>query len=176
VKLTKKLLYVVAGGAGVLALQLAFHVAGTTAHAEEEHPTEHPTASAHGQSHIVVAPFAEGKAEEWQAWAREWAEDTDGVTAFNKRHDLTRQAGWLAQTPNGPMAIILHEGPGAETLMQTMTQSDNEYDVAMVAKLSALHGVDFNAPPPGPAPAIQFDTSQEGSWVPAPEHPTEHPE
>jgi len=178
VKRTKKLLYIAIGGAGVLALQLAFHLSGPNAFASshEEHPTEHPTAAEHGQSHIVVAPFAEGKAEAWQAFVREWAEDAEGVIDFNKRHGLTRQAGWLAHTPAGPVAVILHEGPGSETLMQSMTTSDNEYDVKMVAQLSELHGMDFNAPPPGPAPAIQFDTRQEGAWVPGSEHPTEHPE
>ncbi len=177
---TKKLLYIVAGGAGVLALQLALHLAGPTAHAEE-HPTEHPTdkaehaAAAHGQSHIIIAPFAPGKAEAWQAWAREWAEDSEAVADFNTRHGLTRQTGWLAHTPGGPVAVILHEGPGSDTLMQSMATSDNDYDVKLVARLSELHGMDFNAPPPGPPPAIVFDTNQEGSWVPDAEHPTEHP-
>ena len=171
-KRAKKLLYIAAGGVGVLALQMAFHLAGPTAIAAEEHPT----AAVHGQTHIVVAPFAEGQVEAWQAWAREWAEDEEGVVAFNKRHGLTRQAGWLAQTPNGPMAVILHEGPGAEMLMKAMSESEHEYDVAMVAKLSELHGVDFNAPPPGPPPACQFDITDAGSWLPDSEHPTEHPE
>jgi hypothetical protein len=174
---SKKLMYVVAGGAGVLALQLAFHLAGPSALASshEEHPAEHPTAAEHGQSHIVLAPFAEGKAEAWQAWATEWASDEEGVVAFNKRHGLTRQAGWLCQTPGGPMVVVLHEGPGSATLMQTMAESDDPYDVKMVAQLSELHGVDFSGEMP-PAPAIVFDTSQEGSWVPGSEHPTEHPE
>ena len=179
-KWTKRLMYVIAGGVGVLALQMAFHLANPSAYAEE-HPTEHPTASTHGQSHIVVAPFAEDKAEEWQAFVREWAGDAEGVIGFNKRHGLTRQAGWLAHTPAGPVAVILHEGPGSATLMQTMVESKDEYDVAMVARLSELHGMDFSAPPPGPAPELQFDTSQAGSWAAggeehAEEHPTEHPE
>lgn len=173
-KRTKKLLYVIAGGVGVLALQAAFQLAGPTATAAEQ-ATEHPTEATHGQSHLVVAPFAADKVEAWQAYVREWAGDEEGVVGFNKRHGLTRQAGWLAQTPAGPMVVVLHEGPGAATLMQSMMESKDPYDVAMSAKLAELHGFDPAGVMP-PAPAIQFDTSDTGSWVPAAEHPTEHPE
>jgi len=177
VKVSKKLLYVVAGGAGVLALQLAFHLAGPTAFASshEEHPTEHPTEGG-GAAHLVVAPFADGTGEAWLAFLTEFTADTEGAVEFNKRHNLTRQAGWIAQTPGGPVAVVIHEGPGAADLMMAMGASDHEYDVALVAKLEELHGIDFSAPPPGPPPTLCFASNLEGIWGAAPEHPTEHPE
>jgi hypothetical protein len=58
----------------------------------------------------------------------------------------------LAETPNGPLAVVLHEGPGSDSFMQKLGQSENSVDKAFVKSLEEIHGMNVNAPPPGPPP------------------------
>ena len=108
---------------------------------------------------VVLAPIVEGKLESWEEWTAELqgprkAEFED----FNQRHGLTRHAVWRAETPAGPMAIVLHEGPGADTVMQKLAASDHEFDVWFREKVAEVHGVDVTQPPPGPLPELVLDS------------------
>ncbi len=152
-----KFTYIAAGGAVVLALQLAFHVIGPVAFAAHHEQKVHSMA--------FMAPIVEGQLCAWHHMLGEWGENPDAVIDFNERYGLTRHAGWLAQTPNGPVAIVLHEGPGAATFMQELATSEHEFDVAFRNQISKIHGIDFSAPPPGPPPALIFDSSQESVVV-----------
>jgi hypothetical protein len=102
---------------------------------------------------LVVAPVVKGKEEEWKSWGlkfkgemkKEWEE-------LNKRHGLTRHDVWAVETPNGLLAVVLHEGPGADTFLQKGAVSDHKIDMLMKESLTKFHGMDLNAPPPGPMP------------------------
>jgi hypothetical protein len=81
---------------------------------------------------LVLAPVLKGKEEEWKSWSQklkgEMKKDYDDL---NKRHGLTRHDVWAMETPNGLLAVVLHEGPGADTFMQNMSVSDHPTDVLM---------------------------------------------
>lgn len=102
---------------------------------------------------LVVAPILEGKMEAWKSWTSQF----DGsrkkeFDEFNKRYGLTRHEVWLAETPNGPLAVVIHEGPGGDSFMQRLGQSENSFDKAFAKSIQEIHGMDLNAPPPGPPP------------------------
>ncbi|NQU52259.1 MAG: hypothetical protein HQ522_06935 [Bacteroidetes bacterium] len=102
---------------------------------------------------LVVAPIKEGKVDEWKSWSAELSgEKRSEFTDLNKRHGLTRHDVWLAETPAGAMAVVIHEGPGSDTFMQNVAQSENSFDVWMKESIEDLHGMDMGAPPPGPMP------------------------
>ena len=105
---------------------------------------------------VILAPILEGKLQAWKDWAGELsgAEFED----FNSRYDLTRHAVWLAETPAGPMAIVLLEGPGADDHMHKLAASDNEYDRRHRDKIKEVHGLDVTQPPPGPLPELYVDS------------------
>lgn len=102
---------------------------------------------------LVVAPIKEGKLEAWKSWnaeitgARkvEWDD-------FNKRYGLDRHDVWHAETPAGSVAVVLHEGSGADDFMQKLAQSDNSFDVWVKDSIQDFHGMDLSGPPPGPMP------------------------
>ena len=71
---------------------------------------------------------------------------------LNKRYELTRHSLWAVETPNGLTAVVLHEGPGADTFMQKVAVSDHSFDKLMTEKIMEFHGMDLGAPPPGPMP------------------------
>ena len=102
---------------------------------------------------LVVVPIKEGKVEAWKSWnGKMLNEKKSEFEDLSKRHGLTRHNVWLAQTPAGAMAVVLHEGPGAETFMQNLAKSTNSFDVWMKESIEDFHGMDLAAPPPGPLP------------------------
>jgi hypothetical protein len=102
---------------------------------------------------LVVVPILKDKLEAWKNWAS--ALKTSKKEEFddlNRRYGLTRHEAWLAETPNGPMAVVLHEGPGADTFMEKVMHSENSVDKAFGKSVAEFHGMDPNSPPPGPMP------------------------
>ena len=102
---------------------------------------------------LVVAPIAEGKLEAFKKWANELKGSRKAeFNELNKRYGLTRHDAWLVETPNGAMAVVLHEGPGADSFMQKVGHSDNSFDLEMKKHLEDIHGMRMDQPPPGPMP------------------------
>ena len=108
---------------------------------------------------VVLAPIVDGKLDAW----KQWAQDLSGAhkqdtTDFNRRYGLTRHAAWIVETPAGPAVIALHEGPGADDLMQKLGPSQHQFDILFKDKIKELHGMDLTQPPPGPMPELYFDS------------------
>jgi hypothetical protein len=102
---------------------------------------------------LVVAPVLKGMEEEWKNWLHQMKnEKKKDWDELNKRYSLTRHDVWAVETPNGLMAVVLHEGPGAESFMHDVAVSDHPIDILMKENIEKCHGMDMNAPPPGPMP------------------------
>ncbi len=109
---------------------------------------------------VILAPIIEGKLDAWKSWIQELeGPQKDALADFNQRYGLTRHAAWLAETPAGPMAVVLHEGPGSDDLMPKLAASQNEFDVSFEQSLLGIHGLDVTQPPPGPMPELLLDSS-----------------
>lgn len=102
---------------------------------------------------LVVTPVLKGKEVEWKNWAKKLKSDLkNDFDDFNKRYGLTRHDVWAVETPNGLMAVVLHEGPGADSFMHNVGGSDHPFDLKMKKNLENFHGMNMSAPPPGPMP------------------------
>ena len=102
---------------------------------------------------LVIAPILEGKLEDWKNWTSAFAGSKKSeFEALNKRYGLTRHDVWHAETPGGHVAVVLHEGPGSETFMQKLGQSEDPFDKLMAKSIQDFHGMDLKSPPPGPPP------------------------
>lgn len=102
---------------------------------------------------LIVVPIVEGKVEEWKDWSSSFSgERKSEFDDLNKRYGLTRHDVWYAETPTGPVAIVLHEGPGADSFMENVARSDNGFDVWMREHIEKFHNMKLDAPPPGPLP------------------------
>ena len=82
----------------------------------------------------------------------------EAVMDFNRRYGLTRHASWLAETPSGPVAVALHEGPGVDDWMPKLVSSQQEFDVWFKNKIIEVHGLDLSQPLPGPMPELYVDS------------------
>lgn len=102
---------------------------------------------------LVVTPVLKGKEEEWKNWTLSLkGENKKDFDDFNKRYGLNRHDVWAVETPNGLLAVVLHEGPGADSFMPRIVASDDPFDLEMKKILKTFHGIDFNSPPSGPMP------------------------
>jgi hypothetical protein len=102
---------------------------------------------------LVVAPVVKGMEEEWKSWTKKMkGEMTKDWDDLNNRHGLTRHNEWAVETPNGLLAVVLHEGPGGDSFMQDVAVSDHPTDILMKESIAKFHGMDVSAPSPGPMP------------------------
>ena len=102
---------------------------------------------------LVVASVLKGKEEEWKSWSQKLVgENKKDFDDMNKRHGLTHHNIWAVETPNGLLAVMLHEEPGADAFMHNVAVSDNPVDIEMRKKIESFHGMDLSGPPPGPMP------------------------
>ncbi len=102
---------------------------------------------------LVLAPIKEEKLQAYKNWIKEIVgEKKEAFDDMNKRHGITRHEVWLAETPAGPMAAVIHEGPGADTFMPNVAKSENSFDIWFKESIKDIHGMDLGAPPPGPMP------------------------
>ena len=103
---------------------------------------------------LVVVPIVDGKLNAWKNFLEECKSGSkvEDFKDLNKRYKLTRHDVWHVETPNGSMAVVLHEGPGGDEFMQALSQSNHSFDLWMKEHIAEYHNLDFNAPPPGPPP------------------------
>jgi hypothetical protein len=103
---------------------------------------------------LVVAPITDGKLDAWKGFLEECKSGSkkEAFRDLNKRYQLSRHDVWHVETPGGPMAVVLHEGPGADEFMQAIGRSDHPFDVWMRENISEFHNIHFDQPPPGPPP------------------------
>ncbi|WP_319590605.1 hypothetical protein [uncultured Draconibacterium sp.] len=102
---------------------------------------------------IILAPLKKEKLDAWKDWAKSLTgEQNQAFNEFNKKHGLTRHDAWLAETPDGPVVVALHEGPGADNFLQSVASTDGPFENSFKEKVLEFHDMDITAPPPGPAP------------------------
>ena len=71
---------------------------------------------------------------------------------MNKRHGISRHEVWLAETPAGTMAALIHEGPRADAFMPNVASSDNTFDIWFKDSIQDIYGMDLGSPPSEPMP------------------------
>ena len=109
---------------------------------------------------VMVIPLVESKLDSWKQWGKELKADrAKELKDLNKRYGLKRHAAWLTETPNGPAAVVLHEGPGADTFLEKLAASTNDFDVWFAGKVQEYHGIDLKQPPTGHAPELFLDST-----------------
>ena len=98
----------------------------------------------------MAVPLAAEKVPAWEGWIEQLsgarkAEFDD----MNTRHGLTEHRAYLQPTPDGNFLVLaIHEGPGGETFLANLLQSDHEFDRWFAGNVTDLHDVDASAPPP----------------------------
>ena len=98
----------------------------------------------------MAVPLTAAKLGAWEAWVAELTGPRQEAFAdMNARHGLTEHRAYLQPTPDGNyMTLVIAEGPGAESFVPSIMQSDHEFDRWFASSIVDLHQMDVSAPPP----------------------------
>jgi hypothetical protein len=98
----------------------------------------------------MAAPLAAEKLAAWESWIAELGGPRKAAfDDMNARQGLTDHRAYLQPTPDGSfLVLVIHEGPGADSFLPNVAQSDHEFDQWFVGAVADLHGIDTSAPLP----------------------------
>ncbi len=100
-----------------------------------------------------VVPILSNKLDDHAQFCREVAtKRASDQQASRKRLGITKERGYLQQTPQGPVFVVYVEGPRADHFLQNMGQSTEAYDKWFLQNIQTCHGIDFAK---GKPPIIQ---------------------
>lgn len=95
--------------------------------------------------YAIAVSLVQNKIGAWKAWMRECTDSRrDEFEAFNERMGLTLHRAWLASEREGPLAIVVFDGPGAETFLQKLATSKEPFDKWFRERVSEYHGMDIS--------------------------------
>ena len=95
----------------------------------------------------IAVAVLENKVEAWKAWILDClGPRRQEFDDFNERMGLTLHRAWLMQSRQGPVAIVVFDGPGAEGFLEKMATSREPFDRWFRERVSEFHGIDFSAP------------------------------
>lgn len=98
----------------------------------------------------MAAPLSAGKLGAWEAWVAELGGPRKAAfDDMNARHGLSEHRAYLQPTPDGNfLVLVIAEGPGSDSFLADMAQSDHEFDQWFMGSVADLHGIDPSAPMP----------------------------
>lgn len=102
---------------------------------------------------IMTVPLLNNEVETWKNWIAECnGPRSNEFHEFNNRMELTEHRAWLDMGPQGPQVIVIHEGPGAESMMAKLATSTHPFDTWFRENITRCHGLDFSKPMTGEMP------------------------
>jgi hypothetical protein len=98
----------------------------------------------------MAVPLAAAKLDTWEGWVSELTGPRKAAfDDMNARHGLTEHRAYLQPTPDGNyMTLVIAEGPGADSFLPSIMQSDHEFDQWFARSVVDLHDIDVSAPMP----------------------------
>ena len=110
------------------------------------------------QAIATALPVLPGKTNEWKKVVHEATGPRRAeLDEMHRRLGLTGAYWFLQQTPNGDVALVVLEGEGAPTAIPEWSKSTQPFEVWFRDAIGATYGIDFTAPPPGPAPEMFYE-------------------
>ena len=111
---------------------------------------------------VIAVPILEGMLDEWKGYmAQMQGERAEDMRDLNSRYGLTRHRAYLTPMPDGSNWVIaVHDGPGGDTFLQAIGESQHTFDKWFKDHIGHVHGFDFEAPPEVPLPELVLDTGQ----------------
>ena len=95
--------------------------------------------------YVMAIPIIQNKVPAWKAWIRELTESRkEEFETFNERMELTLHRVWLTQGREGPLAIVVIDGPGAKDYPRNLASSKEPFDQWFRERATEYHGVDLS--------------------------------
>jgi hypothetical protein len=108
--------------------------------------------------YAIAVPVIPDKVEAWKAWVRECTDTRrEEFEAFNERMGLTLHRAWLTQGREGPLVIVVYDGPGAEDFLSKLARSNEPFDKWLREHVTEYHKMDFSKVEAMPRSEIYMD-------------------
>ena len=108
--------------------------------------------------YAIAAPVIPSQVEAWKAWIQECTGPRrEEFEAFNERMELTLHRAWLTKGREGPLAIVVFDGPGARNFLKKLASSKEPFDKWFRERITEYHGVDFSKPDVVPPSEMYLD-------------------
>jgi hypothetical protein len=106
----------------------------------------------------IAVPILPGKTEQW----RRMMDEVKGPRAAEIRAVRARvgvhERTFLQSTPHGDLVVITLEGNDPAAAFAAMHAGADATTQWFVTQVREIHGIDLTQPPPGPPPALVFDS------------------
>jgi hypothetical protein len=106
----------------------------------------------------MAFPIPAGKTEQWKTFMAELMGPRKGEFAASRRSLGVRERTFLQHTPQGDLVLVTLEGDHPDTAFAEFARRTDPFTVWFKQQVSEIHGMDLNAPPPGPMPQQVIDS------------------
>jgi len=106
----------------------------------------------------MAFPIPAGKTEQWKKFIGELAGARKAEFAASRRSLGVRERTFLQHTPQGDLVLVTLEGDHPETAFAEFAKRTDPFTVWFKQHVREIHGMDLNAPPPGPMPQQVIDS------------------
>ena len=105
-------------------------------------------------------PVLPGKADELRAEANSQmhGERQAGYRASRERAGITKEAGWLQQTPMGDLCVVYIEADDIAAMFEQLGTSQDPFDVWFRESAREIHGINIEDGFPPPEQLLDYST------------------
>ncbi len=108
----------------------------------------------------IAIPISAGKTEQFNAFIAELngARKADFVASRKKLG--VREHTFLQHTPMGDLVVVTLQGDDPAGAFAKFGQGNDPFTQWFKAQVKDIHGIDLDAPPPGPMPTLIVDSGK----------------
>ncbi len=106
----------------------------------------------------ISFPIPKGNTEKWKAFMAELTGPRKADFSASRKKLGVRERTFLQHTPHGDFVIVTLEGDHPQKAFAEFGQASDPFAQWFKKQVSEIHGVDLNAPPPGPLPEQIIDS------------------
>lgn len=108
----------------------------------------------------IAIPVVAGKSKEFKEFVGHLAGDRHVEFAASRKALGVREQTFLQHTPQGEMVVVTLEGNDPAGAFSRFGSGTDPFTVWFKSKVKEIHGVDLDAPPPGPMPTLLVDSAK----------------
>src|SRR5262245_47357542 len=106
----------------------------------------------------MAFPIPPGRTEQWKKSISQLKGARKAEFATSRRSLGVRERTFLQHTPQGDLVLVTLEGDHPETAFAEFAKRTDPFTEWFKQQVREIHGMDLNAPPPGPMPQQGIDS------------------
>ena len=106
----------------------------------------------------IAFPILPDKTDAWRQFSDQLAGPRKDEFAASRRRLGVRERTFLQHTPMGDLVLVTLEGDDPAAAFAQLGESSDEFTTWFKSQVMDVHGVDLDAPPPGPLPELFHDS------------------